>query len=506
MSNRTKSVKNLVTSILGHLITIGLGLVLPRLWIVSYGSEVNGLLSSLNQFLVYLGLFEAGVGAATMQALYKPVAQEDWDGINGVLSATNGYYKKTAYWYFIGLSLLALFYPVFVDSSLSYATVFGAVFFSGIGNVVSFFLQGKYNFLLQADGKGYILSVINSITHILNSVCKIVLISLKVNIVVVLVIAFLIQCVQAVYILWYVKRNYPEIRLNVQPNNEAVAQKNYALVHQLSGLIFHNTDVLILTFFCDLKVVSVYSLYKMVTSQIETLIGMAFNSVNFVLGQTYQTNKKLFIHRIDMVESYYSAMVYSFFSVTLFLFLPFVRLYTSGVTDINYVDVTLAILFILCSLLDKGRVPMLHTINYAGHYKETLPQTIIESMINLLVSLLGVYFFGIYGVLAGTVVALAYRTNDIILYANHKLLERSAKKTYSIYLINIVLFVALQGLFSVLFDAAWISSYARFAIAGVSCVCIAFFVIFGAQTLAFRDCREMVFNLLKKYQKKIFSR
>ena len=120
MDNKQKSIKNLVYTALSQLISIAFGLILPRLFVTSYGSEVNGLLSSLSQFLVYLGLFEAGVGAATMQALYKPVAQKNWDGINGVLAATHGYYKKTGRWYFVGLLTLSLLYPVFVDSSLSF--------------------------------------------------------------------------------------------------------------------------------------------------------------------------------------------------------------------------------------------------------------------------------------------------------------------------------------------------------------------------------------------------
>ena len=204
MSKRKKSLKNLIFSLLSQIITIGLGLVLPRLWIVSYGSEVNGLLSSLSQFLVYLSLFEAGVGTATMQALYKPVAQDNWDDINGVISATHRYYRRTGTWYLIGLLGLSVLYPLLVDSSLSYTTVLGAVFFSGIGNVVSFYLQGKYTFLLSADGKSYVTSILSTVIHILNSFLKILLISLNVNIVLILAATFLLQFIQIGYILWYI--------------------------------------------------------------------------------------------------------------------------------------------------------------------------------------------------------------------------------------------------------------------------------------------------------------
>lgn len=498
MSNRTKSLKNLIFSLLSQIITIGLGLILPRLWIVSYGSEVNGLLNSLNEFLVYLSLFEAGVGAATMQALYKPIAQDNWDDINGVLSATNVYYKKTGRWYFVGILLLAVFYPVVVDSTLSYGTIFGAVFFSGIGNVVSFYLQGKYVFLLAADGKTYISSILGTVINILNSFLKILLISLKVNIVVILAASFLLYFIQVAVILWYVKKNYPRIRLDVQPNHEALAQKNFALIHQISSLVFNNTDVLILTVFCGLRVVSVYSMFKMITTQLETLLNIPLNSINFAMGQTYNTDKKLYIQRIDLVESYYSALSYALFAVAYFLFLPFMRLYTAGVTDVNYIDPWLALLCVLCSLLDRSRRPTLAAINYAGHFKQTLHHSIIESVINLTVSLVGVYFLGIYGVLIGTVAALAYRTNDIIIYSNRKLLGRSAWKTYSIYIVNILCFLLAQGIFRLLFGNVAIDSYLQFILVGIPTTIIALVLMIGSQTLIFPHCRAFAGTMLRK--------
>jgi hypothetical protein len=378
----------------------------------------------------------------------------------------------------------------------------GAVFFSGIGNVVSFYLQGKYNFLLSADGKSYVTSILSTVIHILNSLLKILLISLNVNIVLILAATFLLQFIHIGYILWYVKKHYPKINLDVPPNNAALSQKNSVLIHQISGLIFNNTDVLILTFFCDLRVVSVYSLFKLITSQMETLINIPFNSINFILGQTYQTDKKLYTHRISLVESYFCSLTFALFSVALFLFLPFMRLYTAGVTDINYIDPWLAVLFVLCSLLCMSRTPMLSTINYAGHYRQTLSRSLAESCINLTVSLVGVYFLGIYGVLLGTVAAMLYRTNDIIIYSNRKLLDRSPWVSYSVHLVNIGLFVITQLLFRWLFGSVAITSYLRFFLVGTGATVLSLMILLGGQTLLMPHCRTASKGLIRKFLKR----
>lgn len=491
MSNRRKSYKNLIFSALGQIVTILVGLIVPRLFLVNYGSEVNGLIASVTQALVYVSLFEAGVGAATMQALYAPVAKEDWDAVNGILSATNLYYRKTGRWYLICLIALSLVYPLFVKSALPFYTVSGIVLFSGLGNVVMFYFQGKYRFFLQVDGKGYVLTTLGTLTLLLVNFVKVFLLLRGENIVLILAATFAISCLQVGYTLWYMRRNYPQVRTDVLPDYQAIWQKNYALVHQISGLIFNNTDVLILTVATNLKVVSVYSLFKMVTTQLDSILGILPGSIRFVMGQLYQTDKPHYIRRLDLLESYYSAIVYALYSVALFLFLPFMALYTSGVSDINYIDAKLARLFVLVALLSQSRIFANDTVDYAGHYRQTLSRTIAESTINLLVSLVGVHFWGIYGVLFGTVVALAYRTNDFILYANHRLLSRSARNTYSIYIVNIAVFGLMQSLFPRIFTTP-INSLLRFVEVGIGATILSLVGFILAQTLLFPHCRRFI--------------
>lgn len=500
MSSRQKSIWNFLSSAFGLIITIIFGLLLPRLFIVSYGSEVNGLLSSLNQLLVYLGLFEAGVGAATIQALYKPVAEDDWHGISRVLAATDRYYRRTGRWYLAALILLSAVYPLAVSSELPYATVAGAVFFSGIGNVVLFYFQGKYRFLLQADGKSYISTNLTTVISVLTSLAKVALIALGADIVWILAAAFLIQCLQAVYILWYIRSSYPALHLDAEPDIQAIAQRNYALVHQISSLVFNNTDVLILTMVCGLRTVSVYSLYKLITSHLENILSTLMTAVSFVLGQNYQTDRSLFIRRIDFFESVYSAVLFSLFSVAYFLLLPFMRLYTAGVTDVNYVDARLALLFVLVSLLNQSRMPMLQVINYAGHYQQTLSRSILESAINLIVSLMLVFPLGIYGVLLGTVAALSYRTCDILFYANRKLLGRSPVRSFAVYCVNGVLFLGIHLLLPRIFAAVPVSSWGTFMLIGVLSTLLCLVVFLAGQFVVFPSCRSVLCSLKRHFK------
>ncbi|MEG0229103.1 MAG: hypothetical protein RR640_00690 [Oscillospiraceae bacterium] len=62
---------NVGFSALGQIITIVMGLVIPRLFVVSFGSEVNGMILTINQIFACFVILEAGIGVTTVQALYK---------------------------------------------------------------------------------------------------------------------------------------------------------------------------------------------------------------------------------------------------------------------------------------------------------------------------------------------------------------------------------------------------------------------------------------------------
>src|SRR5699024_4924004 len=115
---------------------------------------------------------------------------------------------------------------------------------------------------------------------------------------------------------------------------------------------------------------------------------------------------------------------------TAVMILPFVKLYAGGVSDISYVDPILAFLFIVYSLANNLRVPGNTMINAAGMFKETQWRAILEASINLAVSLFLFNIIGIYALVIGSIAAFAYRTTDIILFSNKRILERNYYKTF----------------------------------------------------------------------------
>ncbi|MGN0358419.1 MAG: hypothetical protein ACI4E0_11550 [Blautia sp.] len=504
--NAKRGFYNVFFGMLGQIISIALGIIIPRLVLVSLGSESNGLLSSVNQALVYLNLLEAGIGTATLQALYKPVAEFDTQSINHIMAATNRYYKKVGTWYFLATVALAIVFPIVVNSELSYFTIFSVVLLSGMSQVVNFFFQGKYRILMQVEGKSYILTNLGTIINVFTSISKIALLLQGFDIVALQLMYFAFNIVQMLYILYYIKKKYTWLDLSVTPNYDAISQRNSVMVHQISGLIFQNTDVLILTLVCGLKTVSVYSMYVMLFGMIGTAISTINSGVSFAMGQAYNTDKKRFNILYNAFETYNMALTFSLYCVANIFIIPFLKLYTAGVTDINYIDSLLPYLFVATYLLSNGRSAAQRVIEYAGHFKLTQNRSIIESVINIVVSLICVVRFGIYGVLCGTIAALLYRTNDMIIYASKKLLNRSPMRTYIKWGINLILYILFIMIFTKMFAGVEFTNYFIIIISAVVVCIIVFFAFFFVGSVidkeSFLFCIEFVKTHMQRKKRK----
>ena len=418
-----RSIYNLFFNLLSQIITFAMSILIPRLFLVSLGSEINGLVSSVGQVFSYVGLLEAGIGATAIQALYKPIAEKNQLQINKILSASNKHYKKIGFIYIGCVIVVAIFYPIFVVSGIPNWQIVGVVIFSGLGNAINFLLQQNYVVLLSAEGRGYVTTNLNLLVNVLASLTKAVLLLLGFNVVVITAAQFSFTLLRILLMQIYIYKNYKWINTKEEPDYSALSKQKYVMVQQLSYFIYSNTDILVLTVFCDLSVVSVYVIYNLIIGVIEGIVSAFTSSILFALGQIYNEDFNEFKKVYVIYDSGYMTIVFMLFTVVYLCIIPFLSVYTKGITDANYLDHTLALLFVILKMVTTLRSQSQNTINFAGHFKETQRSAILEAVINIVVSLISVNYVGIYGVLIGSIVSTLYRGIDVTNYANRYILK-----------------------------------------------------------------------------------
>ncbi|WP_054742968.1 lipopolysaccharide biosynthesis protein [Cellulosilyticum ruminicola] len=413
-----------------QILTFFIGIILPRMLLVTYGSELNGLRASINQFISYLYILEMGLGGALTYALYKPLQSANIDEINGVVAAARKSYRQIGYMFTALIGVLAIVYPLVINKgSVDTLTIILLVLVIGITGIINYFTIGGYTVLLTAAQHGYILSIIKCIYLVFNTVLLIVLIKFKCNIVFVYTCSISSTVLHALLIRLYIKKHYSYLNLKVPPQKNALKKRYDVLIHQISGLVVSNVPMVLLTLYGDLKEVSVYSIYALIFSSITMILGVISTALTPAFGDLIaEDNKSLLKQTYSQYEFIYYVIITIIYSCTYILGLGFVKIYTDGVTDAQYINPNLLLLFSLIGFLTSWKVPQVTMITAAGHFKETRHRAIIEASITIIMSCILGKLLGLEGIMLGSIMGLCYRAIDM--YYARKITGFSFKNTF----------------------------------------------------------------------------
>ena len=128
---------NTLFGLLNQIVVVICGLVLPRLILLTYGSHINGLVTSITDILGVISLLELGMGTVVQSALYKPLADNDYTQINKIYNAAKKFFRKISYIFVIYIVILSILYPLFFRDD--YDTFFSATLIISIS--ISMFAQ-----------------------------------------------------------------------------------------------------------------------------------------------------------------------------------------------------------------------------------------------------------------------------------------------------------------------------------------------------------------------------
>lgn len=423
MENRNKfAFHNIFSGFLLQGVLSVSGILLPHFFLIAYGSGMNGMISSVGQFLTYLALVEAGIAAAASVELYRPLALQDEEGRNAVLSSARSFYLRSGILYAGLLAVLVIVYPFFVKNQIPAGMTRLMILILAAGNLCDYLFLGKYRILLTADQKMYVINMVRIVETILNMILTLGLIRTGFSALCVKMVTTALYILRGIVCAVYVRNKYSNLSFSDTGHKKVhLGQRWYALVHQIAGVIVSSTDMIILTVCCganSLLEVSIYSIYNLIGYSLTSFLNVFSNSLTSGFGSLIAVD-----HPDRLKEAYsnyeylYDMLLFFCYGMMALLILPFVSLYTRGIKDVEYIRIDVAVLFVIAGFLQNLRQPGLTVICAAGHYKETTGRAVIEAVINLLVSLLLVGRFGILGVLVGTICSYIYRTTDTILYS-----------------------------------------------------------------------------------------
>lgn len=486
----TNSMKNIATGWGFSLVTTVTGFVSRTVFIAVLGKTFLGLSGLFANVLTMLSLSELGFGTAMVFALYKPLADHDTETVKALMRFYERAYR------IIGIVVAALgvvmvpFLPLLIkehDSIYSLYWIYGIYVFN---SAYTYFFSYK-RALMSANQKGYHITLITTVTKLLTNGLQIaVLLGMRFalrgdaanlgHMQSMVFIAYLltqtaVSIGENLYVNAFIDRRNPFLRQRdakpLAPDTHRSIIKNVqALVyHKLGDFCMYATDNMIVSVFLNLQYVGMLNNYVMITATLSGLVANLFNGLSASLGNLVAKENEEKRLRVFDVMLFVSTWVYGAISVALLCLLtPMVNLWLGP----HYLLGRLAVAVMAVNFYLTGlRIPFLTIKNAAGIYRQDRFVPVVQSVLNIVLSIVLAGPLGVAGVLLGTAISnlsLSMWYRPILVY--RLVFGRSAAEYFRKTILGslLVLFWAAACFWACQqfrLENVWLDFLARFAIA-----------------------------------------
>ncbi|KHJ39623.1 hypothetical protein PBAC_01340 [Pedobacter glucosidilyticus] len=412
MSRIKKTLLNARVNLIFYTVNLFLSFYSRKFFIITLGTTFLGLTGTISNLLGFLNLTELGVGTAITYLLFKPIANNNRYEINNILSLLRFYYQKIGLYIIIGGIILSAFFPlIFKNSPINLYIVYTSFY---VYLIISF-LDYYFNYLqllLVADQKNYLKTTYTGSANILKVLLQIIALSYFENkIIWFLIIEVLFSSIKILIIKKIIIKEYKWLKLNTtfktadNFNTEIKIKTRQIFSHQIAGYILTQTDQLLIFAFTSLSMVTYYANYTLVLGRIISLIDQFLNSSYASVGNLIASGNKDHIKKVfnEMIILRYWISGIIIFSAYHFV-PPIIKLWLG---DKFILSNNIFILMLINNYIMMTRQPIDIFLNTSGIYRDTWAPW-AEAIINLIVSIVAGYYFGIAGILFGTFISMLF--------------------------------------------------------------------------------------------------
>lgn len=410
-SRTARSLKNSIVALGFYFINLILQFVSRKIFLDHLGIDVLGLNTTATNLLQFLNLAELGVGTAIACTLYKPLFDRDSAAINEIVSLQGWMYRRIAWFVIVGSLLLMISFPwIFAKMVLplwyAYAS-FGVLLVSAL---LSYFVNYK-QILLSADQKEYKIQYSYKTSMLVKVLCQIISVKYFNNgYVWWLALEVVFAIVASVVLNRVIQKTYPYLRTDLSRGKvlsvkypEIILKIKQLFFHKIGGFALSQTSPIIIYAYASLSLVALYGNYMMIILGGSILLGAVFNSMNAGIGNLVAEGNNRRI--LEVFEELFSVrfLLSCIMCFGVYILTPaFITLWigTEYVLDDFALILMVAILFI-----NLTRLTVDAYINAYGLFSD-IWAPVIEASINVGMSILLGYFFGLHGILTGVFLSL----------------------------------------------------------------------------------------------------
>ena len=408
MSRIEQSMKNTAASLVIQVGTILLNFVSRTIFIRILGEQYLGINGLFGNILNMLSLAELGIGTTITYWLYEPMAKNDQQRLNTLMSVYAKIYN------FLGIVILLAglsitpFLEFFMKEVPDIPHIALIYMLYVLKMSLSYFFVYKST-LIDVAQKAYVTNIVNFISYIITTVVQIVILFATKNYILyfscAIVFSFsanLIKSKIAEKMFPFLKTPAKE-KLTATEKVEIKKDVSAIFSHNIGTFVLTSTDNLVIAKIIGVIEVGIYSNYTMILNSIQKLLNLIFGSlINSVGNLIYSASKE---RTYEVFKNIFFAVswIVGFCSICLYTLLnPFITLWLGE----RYVFHHYVVLFIVINFfLTFIRQPVNNFKHCAGLFRKDKYKPYVESAINLFVSIWLAKRYGIVGVFMGTTVS-----------------------------------------------------------------------------------------------------
>lgn len=447
MSRTLKGMINSWVALSCYAIELLIGFWSRKVFLDFLGSELLGLNTTATNLLQFLNIAELGIGSAVAFTLYKPLSQNDFNAINEIISVQGWLYRKIANIVAIGAAVMMCFFPLIfskIELPLWYAySSFGVFLYSSL---LTYYFNYR-QIALSASQQEYKITISYKSFIIIKNIVQIIAIShFSHPYIWWLILQIVFATLASISLNVQIKRTFPNLKPNVKQGR--LIKEKYSIIiikvkqlffHKIGGFVLFQTSPLIIYAYSTLTTVAIYGNYMLVINGLTMILNAIFNGLNAGIGDLVaEGNIKRIKSVFDELFAFRFLMVTSILYCFYYLINSFITIWIGE----NYLFSDIILLLLVTNtfiMMMRGIVDSF--IAAYGLFKD-IWAPIIEAVLNLSLSIILGYFYGIQGVLLGVNISLflvIFIWKPYFLFK--KGLQISLLHYIKLYLIHILVFI-----------------------------------------------------------------
>lgn len=403
------SIKNMIYSIISNALTIIIGFLVQKVFLSILGTEYLGLNSLYTNIVSMLAIADLGIGSAIIYNLYEPVAKNKKEKIKSLMRFYRNTYRIISLIIFvIGLILIPFLGTIVGKTTIPNFELI-ILFILFLLDTVSSYLLSYKRSLLYADQKIYITSIVHlGYLVIMNSLLIGCLLLTK-NYYLYLIIKIICRILENVVICIIADKKYPYLKekevkkLSKETINDIILKVKGLIFHKIGSFFVLGTDNIIISMFLGVTIVGLYNNYYLVIYALTTLICQGFTSFTASVGNLLALESKDRIFQVFKRIRFLNYLVASYTAVSI---LVVMESFISCWYGAEYLlDTSVLIVLVINYYLTVMRYNISIFKEAAGIFHEDRYVPIVESIVNIVASLILLKFFGLAGVFLGTIIS-----------------------------------------------------------------------------------------------------